>query len=624
MKTKSTSRSAFFNPRVLIAFVLCSVGLLLALAGLSKSVTDSFGNPVLKTGMAATTATAQTPGTWTATGSMSTTRWAHTATLLPSGKVLVAGGIDAAGLSLASAELYDPSTGQWTTTGAMATPRGFQRAILLPDGKVLVAGGQTAYCTQTATAELYDPVSGTWASTGSLNDARGQPLAVLITASPLASMVLIAGGDSDCNGGPAIASAELYDPNTGTWSRTSSMSTARDFAGTATLPVLPDGSVLAVGGGTCCPYHWINSAESFDPVTQSWTPAAPKTTKAQGDAVLMQNGVVLVAGGLHGSQPTSVTVAAAELFDPSTDTWTPTSSMSVERDQHSLTLLANGQALAAGGYSGGWSLGCTDQTSAELYDSNVGTWFATGNMTVARLLATATLLPNGQVLVTGGHDCEGHILSSAELYTPPPVATLSTTSLTFGAQLVNTRSAAQNATLTNTGTTTLTISSIAASADFLQKNNCGSSLPAGASCTIKVAFNPSAQGVLTGSVTITDDAANSPQTIALTGTGTVVQVSPPALNFGDQAVGTTSDPQTATITNTGSTDLHIAGVAIRGTHFGDFAETTTCGTKLPAGGSCAVNVTFTPTAKGARHATLLIQDSGGDSPQAVHLTGTGL
>src|SRR5439155_13224105 len=163
---------------------------------------------------------------------------------------------------------------------------------------------------------------------------------------------------------------------------------------------------------------------------------------------------------------------------------------------------------------------------------------------VARALHTATILPNGQVLAVGGTDCEGNILSSAELYTPPPVATLSTTSLTFGAQLVNTRSAAQLATLTNTGTTTLTISSIAASGDFVQKNNCGSSVPAGASCTIKVAFRPSAKGVLTGSVTITDDAADSPQTIKLKGTGTVVQLSPSALDFGDQVVGTTSDPMT--------------------------------------------------------------------------------
>src|SRR5437016_6390732 len=178
-------------------------------------------------------------------------------------------------------------------------------------------------------------------------------------------------------------------------------------------------------------------------------------------------------------------------------------------------------------------------------------------MTTARLFYTATMLPNGQVLAAGGSDCEGNVKSSAELYTPPPVATLSTTSLTFGVQLVGTHSAAQTATLTNTGAATLTISSIAASGDFIAENNCGSSVPAGGSCTIRVAFKPSEKGVRTGRVTITDDAADSPQIIKLKGTGTVVQISPSALDFGDQVVGTTSDPQTATVTNIGSEDLHI-------------------------------------------------------------------
>ena len=297
--------------------------------------------------------------------------------------------------------------------------------------------------------------------------------------------------------------------------------------------------------------------------------------------------------------------------------------MSTDRSAHTLTLLANGQALVAGGASGGWGV-CNDLTSAELYDSSAGTWFLTGNMTVARFYHTATLLPNGQVLAAGGTDCEGNVRSSAELYTPPPVAAVSTTSLIFGVQLVGTRSAAQNATLTNTGTTPLTISSIAAGADFLQKNNCGSSLPAGASCTIRVAFRPSAKGVRTGSVTITDDAANSPQTIALTGTGTVVQVSPSALDFGDQTVGTTSDPQTATITNTGSAELRIFGVGISGPNWGDFAATSTCGSRLAPGGSCTIDVTFTPGARGHRHASLKIVDDGGASPQAVPLAGTGV
>jgi hypothetical protein len=247
-------------------------------------------------------------------------------------------------------------------------------------------------------------------------------------------------------------------------------------------------------------------------------------------------------------------------------------------------------------------------------------------MTATRFFHTATLLPNGQVLAAGGQDCEGNVLSSAELYTPPSAAvvSLSQTALAFKTQLVGTTSKQQSVTLTNAGGATLTISSIAASGDFLQNNTCGSSVPAGASCTIKVAFRPSAKGVRTGSVTITDDAADSPQTIALTGTGTVVQVSPLALDFGNQIVGTTSDPQTATITNISSEDLHISQIGLGGANFGDFAATTTCGSKLVAGGSCTIDVTFTPGARGDRHASLKIVDDGGASPQAVPLTGTGV
>src|SRR5262249_26640145 len=238
--------------------------------------------------------------------------------------------------------------------------------------------------------------------------------------------------------------------------------------------------------------------------------------------------------------------------DFSSGTWAATASMSTSRNGNTLTLLTSGQALVASGYTGGWG-NCNDLTSAELYDSSAGAWFSTGSLAAARLQFTATLLPNGQVLAAGGGDCEGNVLSSAELYTPPPVATLSTANLTFGLQLVGTRGAAQTATLTNTGSTTLSISSIGVSGDFEVIDNCGSSLPAGESCTIRVAFSPSDKGVRSGGVTITDDAANSPQTIALTGTGTVVKLSPTSLDFGDQRVRTISPPQTVRLTNTGGT-----------------------------------------------------------------------
>jgi len=123
-------------------------------------------------------------------------------------------------------------------------------------------------------------------------------------------------------------------------------------------------------------------------------------------------------------------------------------------------------------------------------------------------------------------------------------------------------------------------------------------------------------------VTITDDAANSPQTIALTGTGTVVKLSPTNLDFGDQRVGTISRPQTVRLTNTGSTSLSIGGIAIVGNNFGDFVETTTCGSSVPANSSCAIDVRFRPTAEGERTASVKVRHNGGGA-EAVNLTGTG-
>ncbi len=144
-------------------------------------------------------------GTWTVTGSLNTARTDHTATLLPNGKVLVAGGA----IFLASAELYDPATGMWTATGSMATAREDDTATLLPNGQVLVVAGNSPTGTVNS-AEIYDPTSGSWAATGSLNTARREHAAILLSN----GMVLVAGG-ADGSGFP-LASAELYDPGSGT------------------------------------------------------------------------------------------------------------------------------------------------------------------------------------------------------------------------------------------------------------------------------------------------------------------------------------------------------------------------------------------------------------------------
>jgi hypothetical protein len=224
--------------------------------------------------------------------------------------------------------------------------------------------------------------------------------------------------------------------------------------------------------------------------------------------------------------------------------------------------------------------------------------------------------------------------------TPPgavatPTADLSTTTLTFASQGVGTTSAAQSVTLTNTGNAALTIASItltgANSGDFAQTNTCPVSpttLAAGSNCSINVTFKPTATGTRNASVTITDNAANNPQSVALTGTGVapVVSLSPASLSFGNQSVGTSSAAQNVTLSNTGNAALTITSIVITGTNSGDFSETNTCPASpatLAAGANCTISVTFKPTATGNRAASISITDNASGSQQAVSLTGTG-
>jgi phospholipase C len=202
-----------------------------------------------------------------------------------------------------------------------------------------------------------------------------------------------------------------------------------------------------------------------------------------------------------------------------------------------------------------------------------------------------------------------------------PVVSLSPTSLDFGNQLVGTSSAPQAITLTNTGTGTLTISGLAISGDFSQTNNCGSSVAPSASCTISVTFTPTTTGGRSGSITITDNASDSPQSLSLTGTGTapVVSLSPTSLDFGNQLVGTASAPQAITLTNTGTGTLTISGLAISG----DFSQASNCSSSVAPSGSCTISATFTPTTTGPRTGAITITDNAGSGTQAVGLSGTG-
>jgi hypothetical protein len=195
--------------------------------------------------------------------------------------------------------------------------------------------------------------------------------------------------------------------------------------------------------------------------------------------------------------------------------------------------------------------------------------------------------------------------------------------LGFPTQLIGTSSSPQTATLTNMGTGPVTISSISTKGPFTETNDCPSSLPAGTNCDILVRFAPHGKGAAKGTLSVSDDATGSPQTVSLSGIGTVVAFSPLGVNFGDQKVGTSSPPVPVKLFNKGGTALSITQITVTGTNSGDFTQKNNCGQSVPAHGHCIITVTFTPTATGQRSGSVSVTDDGGGSPQSLPLAGTG-
>jgi surface protein with Ig-like domain/galactose oxidase-like protein/HYR domain-containing protein len=334
-----------------------------------------------------------TCGGWILTGSMALPRLLHTATLLDDGKVLVAGGFNT------TSELYNPETKTWSATGnTLGSHRGHTATKLL-DGRVLIAGGGVCPITS-ATAEVYVPALGKWKPAGILNTQRYHHSAVLLPN----GKVLVAGGRTGEYDSGTLASSELYDPATNTWSYTGGLNTARAFH---TMTLLPGGKVLVTGGSDAAD-GLISSAEIYDPATGKWTTVASLGTgRSSHTATLLPNGKVLVAGGSGLDVALS---ASAELYDPATNTWTATGSMLSPRRFHTANLLPDGRVLVAGGYHQFTGI----QTASDLYDPATGTWSKTAAMNVDRYKHTATLLNNGTVLAVGG--VSNHDQASAEYY----------------------------------------------------------------------------------------------------------------------------------------------------------------------------------------------------------------
>jgi hypothetical protein len=301
--------------------------------------------------------TVSSSGQVMSTGNLSTAREFHTATLLRNGKVLITGGSVFTGYptwlpASASAEIYDPAAGQFTSIADMSAARTGHTASLLPDGRVLIFGGTTS---GTPSAEIYDPANGTFAALPNPLFSRSGH-----TATVLASGKVLFVGGQDNSG--ALATAEIYDPSTNSFKAVGGMAEQRVHH-TATL--LPNGKVLVAGGGS-----------GLNPGFGTSLGIAPQQTVYK-------------------------TLSTAELFDPQTETFTPAGTMNTVRSGHTATLLPDGTVLLCGG-SYPYSNEYTGNNTAEIYNPAAGSFNNAGTMNTGKFWHTATLLPNGTVVLLGG------------------------------------------------------------------------------------------------------------------------------------------------------------------------------------------------------------------------------
>jgi N-acetylneuraminic acid mutarotase len=470
------------------------------------------------------------------------------------------------------------AAGTWSLAGSRTVASFFPSVTVLTDGRVLVAGGCGSFLddncpTVLATAELFNPATGTWSATGSMSVARVDHTATRL----LDGRVLVASGCGPsgfgaCDLAQIRTSAELYNPATGTWSPTGSTSVG-SFGFIATR--LLDGRVLIAGGGPNS-----TSAELYDPTTGTWSPTgSTSVSRINGTATRLRDGRVLVLGG--GPNGTS-----AELYDPATGTWSVTGSTSA-CCFGGATLLMDGTVLVTGGPNG---------TSAELYDPTTGTWSATGS-TSACCFGGPTLLMDGTVLVTGG----GPNSTSAELYDP--------TTGTWSA----------------TGSTSVSFSAARLLLDgrVLATGGGGDGGPDGTSAEL---FNPSPPGPLFAAVLPTSRSvavgtpATAFATIINTGTSTATgcQIAAGTILPASFAFQTT-DPSTNAVTGTVNTPVNVPAKAAQTFVFAFTPTAAIPATDVPLNFFCA-NAAAAPIVSGID--TLLLSASTTAGPDIVALAAT--
>jgi hypothetical protein len=455
-------------------------------------------------------------------------------------------------------------------------------------------------------------VQGQWVSTGTMQSARELHALVRLTGGKALS---IGGVDGSGN---ILTSAEVFSSSSSSskWTLTGPMAEARE---SFPAVVLTTGKVL-VSGGLGISSVVLAGAELYDPTTGAWSSAGLLSVARFGHtATLLSNGKVLVTGGCTTSACSTGT-AVSELYDPTSNTWSTAGSLNTARSYQTAVLLKTGKVLAIGG-SGG-------TTSCELYDAATGTWSYAASTNAARDLNTATLLTDGKLLVAGGANGRFPV-SSAELYDPSANTWTLSGNMTIGRY-------AHTASLLTDGT-------------VLVAGGIGQSISCGKACTSyiptsKVDIYSEATGKFTATTNLSQALAYHSMTLLATGraledggiattstccvvvntaevyTPLTLTFSASSLNFGLLQIGLSSPSQTVTVTNVSGHSVAFTSIASSG----DFSQSNTCPTTLTAGQSCTITVIFTPTASGTRKGAVTLKDNcPGSSAQTISLTGTG-
>ncbi|MGI9075038.1 MAG: beta strand repeat-containing protein [Bryobacteraceae bacterium] len=351
-------------------------------------------------------------------------------------------------------------------------------------------------------------------------------------------------------------------------------------------------------------------------ISVKFTPQAAGTRSA---SVTVTDGA---AGSPHSAPLSGTGIAAAQV------SLTPSSlafgNQKVKASSSARTITLSNAGSAALSIT---SIAFTGTNTADFSQTNTcGTGVAAGGSCTISVKFTPQAAGARSASLTVTDNAAGSPHRAALSGTGIPI-TLTPTTVAFGNQRLKTASSARTVSLSNIGTSAVSITRIAFTgtnaADFSQTNTCGTSVAAGGSCTISVKFTPQAAGTRSASLAVTDNAAGSPHTAALSGTGVPVTLTPSTLAFGNQKVKTASTARTITLANIGTATVSITKIAFTGTNAAEFSQTNTCGTSVAAGRNCTISIKFTPQATGTRSASLSVTDNAAGSPHTAALSGTG-